>query len=129
MNPLSIETLSETLALKTSVGIDIAEVDRFRKKPLDRNTGFYNSIFTPREIKYCMKFVDPYPHFAGIFAAKEAVTKCIGIKCRMTNIEICRDNRGKPAPTLHGKKKTLNLDLSVSHTETLAIAVAVKVKI
>jgi holo-[acyl-carrier protein] synthase len=114
---------------KTSVGIDIVEVDRFRKKPLDRNAGFYNSIFTPREIKYCMKFVDPYPHLAGIFAAKEAVMKCRRIKCRMTNIEICKDSRGKPAPSLRTKKKTLNLDLSISHTEMMAIAVAVMIKI
>jgi holo-[acyl-carrier protein] synthase len=116
--------------LKTSVGIDIAEVDRFRKKPLDRNAGFYSSIFTPREIKYCMKFVDPYPHFAGIFAAKEAVIKCLRIKCRMINIEICRDSRGKSAPSLRmKKKKNLNLDLSISHTEMLAIAVAVMIRI
>jgi holo-[acyl-carrier protein] synthase len=116
--------------LKTSVGIDIAEVDRFRKKPLDRNASFYNSIFTSREIKYCMKFVDPYPHFAGNFAAKEAVMKCVRIKYRMTNIEIYRDSRGKPVPSLRMKnKKTLNLDLSISHTEMLAIAVAVMIKI
>jgi holo-[acyl-carrier protein] synthase len=115
--------------LKTSVGIDITEVDRFRKKPLDGNVSFYNSIFTSSEIKYCIKFVDPYPHFAGIFAAKEAVMKCLRIKCRMTNIEICRDSLGKPAPSLHTKKKMLNLDLSISHTEMLAIAVAVMIKI
>jgi holo-[acyl-carrier protein] synthase len=117
--------------LKTSVGIDIEEVDRFRKKPLDRNVGFYNSIFSQREIKYCIKFVDPYPHFAGIFAAKEAVIKCVRIKCRMTNIEICRDSRGKPALSLRTKKKkkkTLTLDLSISHTEMLAIAVVVMIK-
>lgn len=115
--------------LKTSIGIDIAEVGRFRNKPLDRNGGFYNSIFTPREIKYCIKFVDPYPHFAGIFAAKEAVMKCIRIKYRMTNIEIRRDIQGKPTPSLRTKKETLNLDLSISHTETLAIAVALMIKI
>jgi holo-[acyl-carrier protein] synthase len=113
--------------LKTSVGIDIAEVDRFRKKPLDRNVSFYNSIFTSREIKYCTKYVDPYPHFAGIFASKEAVMKCIRIKYRMTDIEICRDSRGKPVPSLRMKKKILNLDLSISHTEMLAIAVAVMI--
>jgi len=113
--------------LKTSVGIDIAEVDRFRKKPLDKNVSFYNSVFTPREIKYCIKFVDPYPHFAGIFAAKEAVIKCLRIKCRMTKIEICRDSLGKAAPSLR-TKKTLTLDLSISHTEMLAIAVAVMIR-
>jgi holo-[acyl-carrier protein] synthase len=116
--------------LRTSVGIDIAEVDRFRKKPLDRNASFYNSIFTSREIKYCIKYVDPYPHLAGIFAAKEAVMKCIRIKYRMTSIEICRDSRGKPVFSLHmKKKKILNLDLSISHTDMLAIAVAIMTKI
>ena len=114
--------------LKTSIGIDVAEVDRFRKKPLDRNVSFYNSIFTPREIKYCLKFVDPYPHFAGIFAAKEAVIKCVRIKCRMTNIEICRDSRAQPVLRLRANKNTLTFDLSISHTEMLAIAVAVMIK-
>lgn len=115
--------------LKTLVGIDIEEINRFRKKPLDRNASFYNSIFTPREIKYCTKFVDPYPHLAGIFAAKEAVIKCVRVKCRMTNIEIRRDSRDMLAPSLRIKKKNLTLDLSISHTKMLAIAVAVMITI
>ena len=59
------------------IGIDIVDIDRFRKKSFIENESFYEKIFTDLEIKYCRKFSDPYPHFAGKFALKEAVQKSI----------------------------------------------------
>ena len=59
------------------IGIDIVKIDRFRKKNFSKNQSFYEKIFTKSEISYCKKFIDPYPHFAGKFALKEAVQKSI----------------------------------------------------
>ena len=33
--------------------------------------------FSDNEIKYCLKFNEPYKHFAGKFAIKEATMKSI----------------------------------------------------
>ena len=55
-----------------SIGIDIVLIDKFSKMPYIENKEFYSKIFTDKEIEYCMKFNDPYPHFAGKFALKEA---------------------------------------------------------
>ena len=49
-----------------------------REKTIDsKHKSFYKKIFTNSEIAYCKKFNDPYPHFAGKFALKEAVQKSI----------------------------------------------------
>ena len=59
------------------IGIDIVKVSRFRNKKYNSNQKFYETIFTIKEIKYCLKYKDPYTHFAGKFAIKEAVKKSI----------------------------------------------------
>ena len=63
-----------------SIGIDIVNVSRFKKKPLNNNLDFYKKIFSDSEINYCKKFSSPYEHFAGKFALKEALIKSIKIK-------------------------------------------------
>lgn len=108
----------------SAVGTDIIDVNRFRRKPYYNNSHFYSSIFTKREMKYCLKYSDPYPHFAGIFAAKEAIMKCLAMKVAMKNVEIIR-KCGRPVPIVH-VKDNIKLAVSISHTETLALAVAIK---
>ena len=49
-------------------------------------------IFTKSEIAYCKKFDDPYPHFAGRFALKEAVQKSIHKNLIFKNIETYHSN-------------------------------------
>ena len=60
-----------------SIGIDITEIQRFRAYPPSEHSRFYERVFDEYEFKYCTDHSDPYPHFAGIFAAKEAVFKAI----------------------------------------------------
>jgi len=109
------------------VGTDVIEVKRFRNKPLNgKNTEFYNSVFTKSEIIYCAKFSDPYPHLAGIFAAKESVIKCLNKPTKMIDIEIIHGQYGKPTVMIHRKRKNLiSAQISISHTKSLAIAIAI----
>ena len=59
------------------VGIDLVKIDRFKKIPFNENESFYKKNFSKEEIEYCLKFEEPYKHFAGKFAIKEAVKKSI----------------------------------------------------
>ena len=59
------------------IGIDIVKVNRFRIHPYESHKRFYKKLFSKSEIDYCLKFKDPYKHFAGKFAIKEAVIKSI----------------------------------------------------
>jgi holo-[acyl-carrier protein] synthase len=112
-------------SLKINIGTDIVEVSRFRRKPLKANTRFYNSIFNKSELMYCLRYSDPYPHMAGIFAAKEAVIKCSDSPLRMTDIKIGRSTDGRPKAGFHHNKKAKKVKISISHTRSLAIAVAI----
>jgi len=106
-----------------SVGIDLAEVSRFRplcKKPQQH---LLRKLFSAQEIGYCLGFRDPASHFAGTFAAKEAVAKVLGArKFAFAEIEIRRAKDGAPEAWRKGKK--LNVALSISHTASLAVAIA-----
>lgn len=110
-----------------NVGTDVIEVKRFRNKPLnDRNAGFYHSVFTKSEMTYCAKYSDPYPHLAGIFAAKESIIKCLDKPTKMIDIEIIHGEYGKPSAVIHRKRKnTISARISISHTKSFAIAVAI----
>jgi holo-[acyl-carrier protein] synthase len=110
-----------------NVGIDVIEIERFRNKPLnDENASFYHSIFTESELLYCMKYSDPYPHFAGIFAAKESILKCLTRPIKMIEIEISHNRDGKPRIAAHTKKiKAMQARVSITHTRSIAIAVTI----
>ena len=72
---------------KFSVGIDIIEVKRFASITFSSHPTFYKKMFLPSEIKYCLKYKNPAPHFAGKFAVKEAAKKIIQGHITMLDIE------------------------------------------
>lgn len=115
------------------LGNDIIEVARIRRllqkfprKSLDR-------LYTPKEQETCFKKKDPSIHFAGRFAAKEAVVKALGIGFSQgvtwTDVEIINDSLGKPVVHLSDKLKVLfnnpSILVSISHSNDYATAVAV----
>ena len=64
-----------------NIGVDIINIERFKKKEYAKNKKFYQKIFTNSEIKYCLGFKNSSKHFAGKFAIKEAVKKSIKLHC------------------------------------------------
>lgn len=112
------------------IGTDIVEVERFA----DKEKSFYEKIFTQQEIQYAKKFKSYSQHFAGIFCAKEAIIKMLGVGLYEINpleIEVSHLQTGKPIIILTGKAKNIfenqnekNIEISISHIKNFATAVA-----
>ena len=98
-------------------------IDKFSKMPYIENKEFYSKIFTDKEIEYCMKFNDPYPHFAGKFALKEAVIKVIKKTVSFKEIEILHGKFNEPK--ISCPLSNLNLEASLSHEDRFAIGVVI----
>jgi len=112
---------------KIGVGIDIINVSRFRNMPFEKKLSFYKKIFHDNEINYCLKFKDPYVHFAGKFAIKESVIKSINIKENFLKIITDHDNK-KPTVSISGKKDYA-FSASITHEKDYAIGVVIAKKI
>jgi len=57
------------------LGVDIIEIKRV-EQALTRRPSLLRRLFTPEEVRYCeARPGSRYAHFAGRFAAKEAVAK------------------------------------------------------
>ena len=113
----------------SGVGIDIVEVDRFKKKKYEKNKIFYKKIFVCSEINYCLKFKNSAERFAAKFAIKEAVIKSIFEKIHFIDIEIIYKN-AKPGINLRNLlQKKYNFLVSVSHEKDFAVAIVISEKI
>ena len=107
------------------IGIDIVDVTAFEKIPYSSKRGFYEKIFLPSEIKYCLKYKNPYERFAGKFAIKEAVKKSIRENISPIKIMVSHSN-SKPTVNLMGtSKKNYKFIASISHDKKLAIGVVI----
>lgn len=105
-----------------SIGVDVEEIERFRKLDLDHN--FYRKVFTDVENEYCKSTSDPHAHFAARFAAKEAVRKATKENLELKDIEVRNREDGSPyitirTPKVHKKYRT---QISLAHSKELAIA-------
>jgi len=109
------------------IGIDIVDVNRFRDTPFREKTSFYNKIFNKNEINYCLKFKDPYPHFAGKFAVKEAVIKSINKNESLLNIITNHINK-KPTVIISEKNEYKFL-VSISHEKNYATGLVIAEKL
>ncbi len=113
----------------SGIGIDIVSVSRFKTKPFEENLEFYKKIFLNSEIEYCKKFKSPYEHFAGKFAAKEAVMKSIDENIGFLEIHTDHES-SKPSIKLKTLfKEKYNFMVSISHEKDYAVAVAISEKI
>jgi holo-[acyl-carrier protein] synthase len=114
------------------IGNDIIEIKRLGKSIERHGMHFLNRLFTQREQDYCYKYQDPVPHFAGRFAAKEAIVKALGTgfgaHVQWHEIEILNDDLGKPvvhiAESLNNRFNHPKILISISHCNEYATAVA-----
>lgn len=117
------------------IGNDIVEIERIQKG-VERSVRFVDKLLTPLEkerVSVAGKL--SYESIAGIFAAKEAVSKALGtgvVTFKLTDIEIVKDEKGKPFIKLYGGALALareigieTMHISISHCQTYATAFAV----
>lgn len=111
----------------TGIGIDVVTIARFRAVLKSKKTRFISNTFTNEEQVYCLSFKDPAPHFAGTFAAKEALRKTSPkLHLPFTDIEIRHSKSGKPEVWVRGRRAK-SLYISISHSSRDAYAVALNV--
>ncbi len=121
--------------LDLSIGIDIVSIERM-ENILNSQKGarFKHRIFTVPEISYCQNRANSSHHFAGRFAAKEAVKKAILSRGKNQNpwfkkIEIQSRQDGAPIVRLPKPyQSNYHCDCSISHDGDNAIAFALMQK-
>ena len=105
------------------IGIDLAEIARFKPFVKNPRHHFLKKVFTEKEISYCMRSADPASRLAGTFAAKEAASKALGVeKYPFIELEIRRGKDGAPG-VWHNRRK-LAVRVSITHTSKFVAAVA-----
>ncbi|WP_335943288.1 holo-ACP synthase [Fusobacterium polymorphum] len=116
------------------IGNDIIEIERIEKAILKE--GFKNKVYTQRELENIEKRGNRTETYAGIFSAKEAISKAIGTGVRefsLTDLEILNDDLGKPYVVvsekldkiLKTKKEDYQIEISISHSKKYATAMAI----
>ncbi len=115
----------------TELGIDIVKVERIRSALERFGERFSRRVLTDRERRYVR---DRPETFAGRWAAKEAVSKVLGLGVRgigWRDIEVERLPTGQPSVRLHGRAAQRaeqlgmgRIALSISHETDYAVAVA-----
>jgi holo-[acyl-carrier protein] synthase len=119
----------------TELGIDIIKVDRIRASIARFGERFEKRVLTPSERRYVRLRPET---FAGRWAAKEAVSKVLGLGVRgigWRDIEVERMPTGQPAIRLHGRAaaraEQLGMDriaVSITHESDYAVAIAFGVR-
>lgn len=114
-------------------GTDIVDIERIKK--LSQNNRFFTRVFTAGEMSLFEECRFRIETIAGRFACKEAVLKALGLglcDIPLTNIEILKEDSGKPVVALCGAAsdyaKSLNvkqIHITISHDGGYAIAFAV----
>jgi holo-[acyl-carrier protein] synthase len=120
-----------------SVGVDLVELERIAQVVGRYGDRFLSRIYTPEELLHCRGRV---PELAARFAAKEAVSKALGVGMNhisaqgigWRDVEVLSDRRGKPLLKLSGRAHELADEqglrewaVSLSHERAYAMAFVV----
>lgn len=117
--------------MRVLCGTDIIEISRITESIERSGQPFLNIIYTPAEIEYCeSKRNAKYYHYAGRFAAKEAIFKAVSplLKDKFDiswhNAEVINDKNGNPQIRFLDIKfdQIKNIDISISHCKEYAVA-------
>jgi holo-[acyl-carrier protein] synthase len=120
-----------------SVGVDLIELDRIQRAVVRHGMRFLSRIYTPEELA---RYADRLPELAARFAAKEAVSKALGVGLSHISsqgigwqeVEVLPDPFGKPLVYLSGRAQQLAAEqnlrqwsISLSHGRDHAVAFVV----
>ena len=120
--------------MRVGIGNDSIEIERIEKAI--SKEGFKDKIYTQRELENIKKRGNRAETYAGVFSAKEAISKAIGTGVRefsLTDLEILNDDLGKPYVVvsekldkiIKSKKKDYQIEISISHSKKYATAMAI----
>lgn len=118
------------------IGVDIVKISRIRDAMERWGKRFLDRLFTDVEKEYCQHRENAAARYALRFAAKEALSKALGVGMRRgvhcQQIEVVNDFSGKPSFRLYGKAKAVceeieirNSFLSLSDDGEYAVAMVV----
>lgn len=116
------------------VGIDVLDAMRIEK--IARDKGHLSQVFSEQEIEYFKESNNYLPRLAGMYCAKEAFLKALGIGVRnginFQEIEIAHEDSGKPIYKFSDHIKDIlkslkinEVELSISHTDNFATAICI----
>jgi holo-[acyl-carrier protein] synthase len=120
-----------------SVGVDMVELERLRRVLEHHGERFLERIYTPEE---AARFGRYLPELAARFAAKEAVSKALGVGMRLLSrngigwhdVAVLPNERGKPELYLSGRAWELAEEqglvrwaISLTHGRDYALAFVV----
>lgn len=119
------------------IGNDIIEIDRI-EKAISKNN-FIEKVFSEKEKENISSRGNRTESYAGVFSAKEAISKAMGDGVRnfsLLDIEILNDEMGKPYALISEKLEKIikdkfgeyKIEISISHSKTFATAVAILFK-
>jgi holo-[acyl-carrier protein] synthase len=117
------------------IGTDIVECLRIGRMIERHGEQFLTRVYTEREIRYCQSRKRAMEHFAGRWAAKEAILKCLGTGWKRdlcwTEMEVRNEADGRPQVLLCGAVKDRaqqlrvgNILLTIAHCRGYATAYA-----
>lgn len=120
--------------MNLTVGVDLVELDRIQRMVERHGDRFLRRVYTPEELEH---YRGRLPELAVRFAAKEAVSKALGVGLLHISaagicwhdVEILSDTHGKPVVSLSGRARALAEEqglrdwaISLSHSREYAVA-------
>lgn len=111
------------------IGTDIVKIERIDSLLRHWSDHFKSKVFSPEEIEYCEQQPRPSMHFAGRFAAKEAIKKAVYSSgwdgaLALNSISVIHSESGAPIVEL-GESPMGRVIVTISHTDEYATATAV----
>lgn len=118
------------------IGTDITECLRIANMIERHGELFISRVYTDQEISYCSTRKAATQHYAGRWAAKEAVLKALGTGWRRgiswRDVEVVSMPSGAPVISLHAGAREVaesqgikRVHISISHARSHAIAYAI----
>lgn len=135
---MTVDQSNNALGAGTVVGIgtDIIECERIAAMEQKHGEEFLHRVFTEREIAYCGDRKMSELHYAGRWAAKEAILKVLGTGwakgIQWTDVEVINLTSGAPTVVLSNRALEIanelgirQVQVSISHCKAYATAFAI----